>query len=75
MQTIYWAKSHKSSALVPLNARTLLGAKREAWGWITERCTGVTILVAGDEETGMYTAIAVKCVCPITGKVEQWKEV
>jgi hypothetical protein len=77
MKTIYWARSHKSSVRVPLKAKTLLGAKREAWAWITERYCGVTVMVRTihENENSVFQAIAAKPVCPITGKVEKWKEV
>ncbi len=73
MQAIYWAKSHKSSIYKPLRSRTLSGAKREAWAWITEQYCGVTVLIASTCLD--YLPVASKSVCPITGKTKKWKEV
>lgn len=70
----YYAQSSKSATFVKLRAKTLLGAKREAWAWITERYldyTGVSIQTMDDD--GMRQTVAIKRVDPITGKVQPWQ--
>ena len=68
---VYYAQSSKSATFVRLKAKTLLGAKREAWAWITERCTGVSVQTMDDD--GMRQTVAIKRVDPITGKVQPWQ--
>lgn len=70
-KTIYYAQSSKSATFVTLKAKTLLGAKREAWAWITEQYTGVSIQTMDPD--GMRETIAIKRVDPITGKIQPWQ--
>jgi predicted ATPase len=70
-KTIYYAQSSKSATFVKLKAKTLLGAKREAWAWITEQYTGVSIQIM--DADGMRQTVAIKRVDSITGKVQAWQ--
>jgi hypothetical protein len=75
MPAKYFAKS-ATGVQVPLRAKTLLGAKREACVWA---CGGsVSLLVANIHPYGdsWFTTIAHRPVCPITGKVYgPWRSV